>query len=164
MINQKYLLMFVFSMVISFGAMAQPRQGMQADEIALPSVNGDTIRLSSLKGKVVLIDFWASWCGPCRASNKSFTKLYPKYKDKGFEIFAISLDESSEAWKKAIAKDKANWPQVIDGGGGWAAHTARRWGVYALPTSYLVDKDGTLIAMDLDKKQLEKALKELLDK
>jgi peroxiredoxin len=163
MISQKYLLLFICCCTIAIGAMAQPRQGMPAEEIALPSVNGDTVRLSSLKGKVVLIDFWASWCGPCRASNKSFTKLYPKYKDKGFEILAISLDESSEAWKKAITKDKVSWPQVIDHGG-WEANTARKWNIYALPTSYLVDREGRLIAMDLDKKQLEKALKELLDK
>jgi peroxiredoxin len=163
MMNPKYLLIFIFSCCMSLAVMAQPRQGMQAEEIALPSVNGDTIKLSSLKGKVVLIDFWASWCGPCRSSNKSFTKLYPKYKDKGFEILAISLDESSEAWKKANTKDKATWPQVIDRGG-WEANTARKWNIYALPTSYLVDKEGTLVAMDLDKKQLENALKELLGK
>lgn len=162
MINQK-LIGFFFLLFLVNGLQAQPRQGMPADEIALPSVNGDTIRLSSLKGKVVLIDFWASWCGPCRTSNKTFTKLYPKYKDKGFEILGISLDESDEAWKKAIAKDKVSWPQVIDRGG-WEAKTAINWNIMALPTSYLMDQEGRLIAMDLEKKELEKILKELLDK
>jgi thiol-disulfide isomerase/thioredoxin len=158
--NRKLFLLFVFSSIIFFNTNAQPRQGMKADEIALPSVNGDTVRLSSMKGKVILIDFWASWCGPCRATNKIYTKLYPKYKDKGFEILAISLDDGDEAWKKAIIKDKASWLQVID----LEKWQAKKWNVYALPTSYLVDKDGVLVAKDLDKKQLEKALKELLDK
>lgn len=143
--------------------MAQPRQGMMATEIALPSPGGDTIRLSALKGKVVLVDFWASWCGPCRTSNKGLAKLYPKYKDKGFEIMAISLDDNVASWKKAIAKDKITWPQVIDRGG-WEANTAKKWNIAALPTSYLVDKEGRLLAMDLEQNELEKVLKELLAK
>lgn len=163
MINQKQLLFVGFFMVLFQALNAQPRQGMMAEEIALPSVNGDTIRLSSLKGKVVLLDFWASWCGPCRISNKGFVKLYPKYKDKGFEILAISLDDSDEAWKKAITKDKISWPQVIDRGG-WEANTAAKWNIMALPTSYLIDKQGRLVAMDLEKKDLENALEMLLAK
>jgi thiol-disulfide isomerase/thioredoxin len=163
MLNQKHLLVSIFSLLIMQVASAQPRQGMPADEIALPSVNGDTIRLSSLKGKVVLIDFWASWCGPCRSSNKSLAKLYPKFKDKGFEILAVSLDDDAESWKKAIVKDKSSWLQVIDKGG-WEAKTAVKWNIFALPTSYLMDKEGRLIAMDLEKDELEKALKELLGK
>jgi peroxiredoxin len=89
--------------------------------------------------------------------------LYPKYKDKGFEILGISLDDSDEAWKKAISKDKITWPQVIDRGG-WEANTASLWNINALPTSYLVDKEGRLIAMDLEKKDLERVLDELLGK
>ena len=148
-------------LLVSAIANAQPRQGGQAGEIALPSVNGDTLRLSSLKGKVVLLYFWASWCGPCRTSNKNLTKIYSKFKDKGFEIFSVSLDDEPGDWQKAIKKDKVNWLQVNEPGG-WQAKTALAWEIMAIPTSYLIDKDGTLLAMDLEGKHLEKALKELL--
>lgn len=155
------LSLLFFPLLFVTAVSAQPKYGNEAAEIALPSVNGDTIRLSSLKGKVVLLDFWASWCGPCRSSNKVLSKLYPKYKDKGFEIYAVSLDDSPQSWKKAIAKDKVKWLQVIDPGG-WEASTAVNWNIYALPTSYLIDQQGKLIAMDLEPNELEKALNSLL--
>lgn len=153
------LLCFLFLNVVE----AQPRQGQPASEIALPSVTGDTLLLSSLKGKVVLLDFWASWCGPCRSSNRELVKLYPKYKNKGFEILGVSLDDEHAKWKTAIAKDKISWLQVNDPGG-WDAKTAMRWNISAIPTSFLIDKDGKLVAMDLRGKELEKALKYLIDK
>ena len=143
--------------------MAQPQQGRLAREISLPSVNGDTITLSSLKGKVVLLDFWASWCGPCRTSNRNLVKLYSKYHDKGFEIIGVSLGDEPSKWKEAIRKDKVSWIQVNDPGG-WEAKTAIAWEVMAIPTSYLIDRNGTLLAMDLEGRELEKALKYLLDK
>ena len=142
---------------------AQPRQGQLATEVALPSLSGDTLLLSSLKGKVVLLDFWASWCGPCRSSNRELTKLYPKYKNKGFEILGVSLDDELAKWKTAIVKDKITWLQVNDPGG-WDAKTAMRWNISAIPTSFLIDKEGKLVAMDLTGKELEKALKYLIDK
>lgn len=142
---------------------AQPKQGQSAAEIALPSAGGDTIRLSSLKGKVVLLDFWASWCGPCRVANKGLAKIYDKYKGKGFEIYSVSLDERKEDWQKAVKKDKINWLQVIDPGG-WETPTAQRWNIYALPTTFLIDKEGILVEMDLEGKALENAIKDLLGK
>jgi peroxiredoxin len=162
MINLKkyFLVALIFS--ASLQLKAQIRQGYDAPDIALPSVNGDTIQLSSLKGKVVLLDFWASWCGPCRVANKGLTKLYQKFKAKGFEIYSVSLDDDKSKWTNAIKKDKINWLQVNDGGG-WDAQTAVKWGINAIPTSYLINKDGKLIAMDLEGKELEKALKDLLD-
>ncbi len=147
--------------MIQRGADAQIKQGYNAPEVALPSATGDTVRLSSLKGKVVLLDFWASWCGPCRVSNKGLAKLYPKFKDKGFEILGVSLDEDHADWQKAVKKDKISWLQVIDDGG-WESVTVSKWRISAIPTSYLINKEGVLIAMDLEGKELEKALKQLL--
>jgi thiol-disulfide isomerase/thioredoxin len=112
---------------------------------------------------VVLLDFWASWCGPCRASNKELVKLYSKYKDKGFQILGVSLDDDKAAWKKAVAADKITWLQV-NANGGWESPSLLKWEISALPTSFLIDKNGTLLAMDLEGKELEKALKHLIDK
>lgn len=150
-------------MLLQCAVFAQPKQGQPAAEIALPSVNGDTLRLSSLKGKVVLLDFWASWCGPCRVSNKNLVKIYEKYKPQGFEIFGVSLDDEKDKWKAAIKKDKVTWLQVNEAGG-WEATVAQAWNLVAIPTSFLIDKEGRLLAMDLEGKDLEKALKYLLDK
>jgi thiol-disulfide isomerase/thioredoxin len=161
-----YLKKTAFLFILSLSAILTNAQ-LQPDitdprlEIALPSVNGDTLRLSSLKGKVILLDFWASWCGPCRSSNKQLVKLYSRYKNKGFEILGISLDENKKDWVKAINKDKITWLQINDAGG-WDAKTAIDWNVFQIPTSFLVDKNGKIVAMDLEKGELEKALVNLL--
>lgn len=132
-----------------------------AKEISLPSPGGDTIRLSSLSGKVVLVDFWASWCAPCRSANRELRELYDRYRDKGFEIYSISLDTRKKSWLKAIQKDNMNWSQVIDDRGQVSA-TAEEWGVIALPAGFLLDRKGRIIAVDLSVSQLEVFLKELL--
>lgn len=130
-------------------------------DFILPTIKGDSLSLSSMKGKVVLLDFWASWCLPCRISNKQLVKLYSKYKDQGFEIFGVSLDDDHKDWKKAVTKDKITWLQVIDDRG-WDAQSALKWNVQALPASFLMDQEGNLVAIDLEKNDLEKKVRELL--
>lgn len=129
--------------------------------LRLPALKGDSISLTSFKGKVVLLDFWASWCIPCRHSNKDLRKLYAAYNKEGFEILGVSLDEEKKDWEKAVKKDKITWPQVIDNRG-WEAVTAVQWNVQALPTSYLFNKKGQLVAMNLEREELEQKIKELL--
>ena len=130
-------------------------------DIKLPTVKGDTISLASLKGKVVLLDFWASWCGPCRVANKHFVKLYAKYKPQGFEIFSVSVDDDKRAWEKAIAKDKITWLQVIDPRN-WGAQSAVNWGISVLPTTFLINKKGDVVMIDPKEKQLDNAISQLL--
>jgi thiol-disulfide isomerase/thioredoxin len=160
---QRKINLFLIVFVLSIAAKAQPGPGEQAMEIALPSLNGDTLKLSSLKGKVVLLDFWASWCGPCRISNRHLIKLYAKYKSQGFEIFGVSVDNDPKDWKKAVQKDKVTWLQVNDKEMGEAS-TAMKWNIGSLPTSYLINKEGKLVGMDLEGKDLEAAVKDLLSK
>jgi thiol-disulfide isomerase/thioredoxin len=157
----KKFILFILILAFSVVAKAQPKPGELAYEINLTSPKGDTVSLSSMQGKVVLIDFWASWCGPCRISNRHLTKLYSKYKSKGFEIFGVSLDENKKDWMKAIKQDRITWTQVIDNRG-WEAQTAIDWNLYQIPTSYLINKDGIIVGVDLEKNDLEKALKDLL--
>jgi thiol-disulfide isomerase/thioredoxin len=131
-------------------------------QLKLPTVKGDSLSLVSLKGKVILLDFWASWCGPCRYSNKQLVKLYAKYKAKGFEILGVSMDEEKGDWKKAIAKDKITWLQVNESGG-HGNRTARDWNIFQLPTSYLINKKGDVVSIDLEGKELEESVKKLLE-
>jgi thiol-disulfide isomerase/thioredoxin len=130
--------------------------------IKLPTVKGDSVTLGSFKGKVILLDFWASWCGPCRAANKQQVKLYSKYKAQGFEIFSVSLDENKKDWQKAITKDRITWLQVNDPRG-WDAQTAMRWNISQLPTTYLINKKGDVVNIDLDGKALDEKVKKLLE-
>jgi thiol-disulfide isomerase/thioredoxin len=129
--------------------------------IKLPTIKGDSLSLASLKGKVVLLDFWASFCVPCRYANKQLVKLYAKYKPKGFEIFSVSLDQEKSDWEKAIAKDKITWLQVNDPRGR-NARTVIDWNVSLIPSTFLINKKGDIVALDLEGKELEQAVKELL--
>lgn len=158
----KYILLagLVFTMACT-EVQAQPKVGEQAPDIAIADAQGKTIKLSSLKGKVVLIDFWASWCGPCRESMPGLRNVYAAYKKKGFEIYGISLDKKKGDWTKAVAADKTTWIHVNEPGG-WETPTARAWNIEQLPSSFLLDKQGKIIAVDLKEKQLQDALQKLL--
>ncbi|MBW7869177.1 MAG: TlpA family protein disulfide reductase [Brumimicrobium sp.] len=137
--------------------------GNQAKEIALPNPQGDTLRLSDYKGKIVLIDFWASWCGPCRRENPNVVKLYQQYKDKGFEIFSVSLDKSRDAWIGAIQQDGLVWKGHVSDLAYWQSIAAKAYNVNSIPTTVLIDKDGKIIASNLRGEALAQKLHELLD-
>lgn len=132
-----------------------------APEIMLPMPNGKDLALSSFKGKVVLIDFWASWCGPCRKEMPNVKRAYEKFKSKGFEIFGVSLDKERDAWLGAIEKDGLTWPQVSDLQF-WQSEAAQTYAVQSIPFTVLVGKDGKIIAIGLRGADLEKKLAEVL--
>lgn len=125
-----------------------------------PDTAGKLFKLSSLKGKVVLVDFWASWCGPCRKENPNLVKAYAAYHNKGFEIVGVSLDDKKQNWLKAIAADKLTWIHVSDLKG-WKNELAIAYGIKSVPTSFLMDASGKIIAKDLRGEALENKLKEL---
>jgi peroxiredoxin len=158
---KNYLILVLAVFIIPFSLWAQPLYGEQPYEISLPTPAGDTVSLSSLKGKVVLIDFWASWCAPCRVANRDLVKIYKKHKENGFEILGVSLDEEQAHWQKAIARDKITWLQVIDPGG-WEAKTAAQWKINAIPTNYLINQDGIVVGIDLLPNEINRALSILL--
>lgn len=141
---------------------AQLNAGGKAPEISLPNTKDSIVNLSSFKGKVVLVDFWASWCGPCRAANPFVVKLYKKYKNRGFEVFGVSIDSKKSAWLKAIKQDKIKYTQVNDADA-WNSRIAELYKVYQIPTSFLLDKTGKIIAVDLEGKALEDKIIQLIN-
>ena len=135
--------------------------GMEAPDIALPDRDGNTRRLSDLRGNVVLIDFWASWCRPCRLENPNVVRLYHQYHDKGFEIFSVSLDNSRDAWLKAIGDDHLEWPNHVSDLRGWSSAGGRLYGIQSIPSTVLVDRNGNILARNLRGQELENKLKEI---
>jgi peroxiredoxin len=135
--------------------------GMEAPDIVMADRDGQTRRLSDLRGKVVLIDFWASWCRPCRAENPNVVRLYHQYKDKGFDIYSVSLDNSRDAWLKAIETDGLVWPNHVSDLRGWSSAGGKLYGVSSIPATVLVGRDGKILARNLRGAQLEQKLKEI---
>ncbi len=136
--------------------------GTLIPEINIPDVNGKNISLQSLKGKYVLVDFWASWCMPCRKENPNVVEAYNKYKDKGFTVYSISLDDDIEKWKKAIEQDHLSWPYHVSELKGWESEVVHQFGIEGIPTNYLIDKEGIIIASNLRGKELENILTQVI--
>ncbi|WP_183575240.1 redoxin domain-containing protein [Mucilaginibacter sp. X5P1] len=139
--------------------------GSIAPEFTLPDTNNNPVKLSSFRGKYVLIDFWASWCGPCRHANPSIVKEFNKYKSKNFTILGVSLDNTGgkDVWLKAIHKDGLTWAQGSDLKG-WNSGVAKLYAVHGIPQNFLIDPDGKIIAQNLDEDGLESKLVELFGK
>jgi thiol-disulfide isomerase/thioredoxin len=140
-----------------------PKVGDIPPEIKYKDINGKDISLSSFKGKVVLLDFWASWCGPCRKENPSVVSAYNKYKDKGFTVFSVSLDSNKDQWVAAIAKDGLVWPNHLSELKGWNSEIAKNYGVRGIPAAFLLDKTGKIVATNLRGMELEQALEKLFN-
>ncbi len=150
--------------------------GQEAPEIALPDPAGKVRKLSALRGKVVLLDFWASWCRPCRAENPNVVAIYKKYKDKGFEIYSVSLDgvdtrrvqaspenlaNGKTKWQEAIATDGLTWENHVSDLKNWGSAAAQAYGVQSIPAQFLIDKQGKIVSTNTRGK-LEDELKKLL--
>lgn len=134
----------------------------KAPEIAKPDPSGKVRKLSDLRGKFVLIDFWASWCGPCRVENPNVVKLYDKYKDKNFDIFSVSLDNEKNRWVKAIEADGLKWDNHVSDLKGWQTDVTKSYQFNGIPHTVLVDPEGKIIATNLRGQALEQKLSEVL--
>ena len=138
--------------------------GNIAPELKFSNPEGKEIKLSSLRGKMVLIDFWASWCGPCRMENPAVVKAYNKYKDakfknaKGFDVYSVSLDKNKESWLKAIKQDKLVWKSHVSDLKFWNSEAATLYGVESIPTNWLIDGNGIIVAKNLRGQNLHLAI------
>ena len=134
--------------------------GVNVPEINLPDVEGKSFALSSLKGKWVLLDFWASWCAPCRREGKHVLELYKKYQQNGFEVLGVSIDQNPDAWKQAIKEDQTPWKHVLD----QRSEVAKTFGVSSVPRVFLIDPKGVIVAVNLYGEELEQCLEEIFSK
>ena len=131
-------------------------KGEPAPDFTLNDTEGNPISLSSLKGKVVLIDFWASWCRPCRAENPTIVKIYNKYKNQGFDVMSVSLDLDINKWKAAIAKDNLSWKNHVSDLKRWGSSIVPLYGIESIPFTILIDREGIILGINLKGEELEK--------
>jgi peroxiredoxin len=145
----------------SLAVQAALKPGTSFPDFAEKDLAGEPLSIAKYKGKIVLVDFWATWCGPCREEIPNVVAAYEKYHGKGFEIVGISLDQSVDALKSFIAEHKMTWAQYFDGKG-WESALPRKYGVNAIPMTYLLDRDGKIIGKDLRGPDLASELERLL--
>jgi thiol-disulfide isomerase/thioredoxin len=136
--------------------------GKPAPEITMNGPDEKPLSLSSLKGKVVIVDFWASWCKPCRAGNPFVVSLYNRYKDKGLDIFSVSLDFKKDAWLNAIAQDKLSWKNHVCDMKQWQSPVVALYGFSGIPFTCVLDKNGNIAGKNLQGPALEDKIKELI--
>ncbi len=163
------ILIMVLGASIGFAQQEGTNVGDKAKDIVLMGLDGKELKMSDIKGKVVLLDFWASWCGPCRMENPNLVKTYNKYKDLkyktakgGFEVYSVSLDKNKEAWQAAIAKDGLVWKWHVSDLKGWQSAAGAMYGVQFIPQNFLIDGEGVIVAKNLRGEELDKALDKLL--
>ncbi|PZR29466.1 MAG: hypothetical protein DI535_01785 [Citrobacter freundii] len=149
--------------ITDYLANKKPVTGMMAADVSAKDKNGKTIRLSDYKGKYVLLEFWASWCGPCRSENPVLIKTYEEYHPKGLEVLAISIDASRESWLSAVMKDRLPWVNINDQDGFYGKAVAI-YHVRGIPQNFLIGPDGTIAAINLRGERLGAKLKSLLGK